>query len=66
MLSLILIILLPILVIFVLYKIFLRTKVQDRIELWYQCCQALNIEREEMAKVVGKSAMSEFEKKFFS
>ncbi|RKZ89422.1 MAG: hypothetical protein DRR19_11540 [Candidatus Parabeggiatoa sp. nov. 1] len=32
-------------------------------QLWYQCCQALNIDREEMAKIVGKWAMPAFEKK---
>jgi len=31
-------------------------------QLWYQCCQALNIDREEIAKVVGKWAMPAFEK----
>ncbi len=34
----------------------------DIFELWYQCCLALNIDREEIAKVVGKWAMPAFEK----
>ena len=35
----------------------------DIFEVWYQCCKALNIDREEIAKVVGKWAMPAFEKK---
>ena len=34
------------------------------VELWYQCCKALKIEDEDIAKVVGKWAMPAFEKKF--
>ena len=34
-----------------------------RFRLWYQCCKALNIGHEEIAKVVGKWAMPAFEKK---
>jgi hypothetical protein len=34
----------------------------DIFELWYQCCKALKIEDEEIAKVVGKWAMPAFKK----
>jgi len=45
------------------YRIFFEVRIQNQLNLWYQCCKALNIEREEIAKVVGKWAMPAFEKK---
>ncbi|MEK8018932.1 MAG: hypothetical protein VSS75_018840 [Candidatus Parabeggiatoa sp.] len=42
--------------------LFKRETRGDIFDVWYQCCQALNIEdREEIAKVLGKWAMPAFE-----
>jgi len=46
------------------YFVFKYVNVSKKFKLWYQCCQVLNIDREEIAKVVGKWAMPAFEEKF--